>query len=80
MGMFGKKKRTQDRSADSAAADVTSADPSPESATSDETPPAPDPVKELARLENLLDRGMLTREEFDQEKRKVVASQSFRRI
>ena len=76
MGLFRKKNRKQDRPVG-----MTSADPNPEPPSSKEQiPPASDPVKELERLEGMRDRGMLSQEEFDREKRKVLASQSYRRI
>jgi len=43
------------------------------------TPPASDPVRELERLEGQRDRGMLSQEDFDREKRKILGSQSYRR-
>ncbi|MDW3212604.1 MAG: SHOCT domain-containing protein [Ilumatobacteraceae bacterium] len=76
MGLFGRKQRKQARPESAVAAEPSPAPPSP----LDQPPPAPDPVKELARLESMRDRGELTRDEFDIEKRKVQASQSFRRI
>jgi hypothetical protein len=76
MGLFGKKNRKQDRPESAVAAEMSPKSPSP----IEQPPPASDPVRELARLENMRDRGELTREEFDREKRKVLASQSFRRI
>jgi hypothetical protein len=76
MGLFKKKKRQPDRPAE-----MTSADLSPQPPSSEEQfPPASDPVKQLERLEGMRDRGMLSQEEFDLEKRKVLASQSYRRI
>lgn len=76
MGLFSKKQRQQDRPAA-----MTSFDPNPDPPSpKEETPPAPDPVRELERLEGMRDRGMLTQEEFDLEKRKVLASQTYRRI
>ena len=76
MGLFSKKHRKQDRPAA-----MTSADVSPEpSSSKEQTPSAPDPVKALERLEGMRDRGMLSQEEFDLEKRKVLAAQSYRRI
>ena len=76
MGLFGKKNRQQDRPTE-----MTSADQDPEPPSSKERLPAdPDPVRELGRLEGMRDRGMLSPEEFDREKRKVLASQSYRRI
>ena len=76
MGLFSKKVRKQDPPAETAPVELT-----PEPATpKEQLPPAPDPVKELERLEGMRDRGMLSQEEFNLEKRKVQASQSFRRI
>ena len=76
MGLFNKKNRVQDRPAGTTPADL---DPQPPSPT-EQLPSAPDPVKQLQQLEGLRDRGMLTHEEFVVEKRKVLASQSYRRI
>ena len=76
MGLFSKKNRKQDRPTG-----MTSADLNPEpSSSKEQLPTATDPVKELERLEGMRDRGMLSQEEFDREKRKVLASQSYRRI
>ena len=76
MGLFSKKPRKQDR-----AAGITSADLNPEPVSpKEQAPPASDPVKELGRLEGMRDRGMLSQEDFDREKRKVLGSQSYRRI
>lgn len=75
MGLFSRNKRQHVRT-ESPAAEASAASPS----HIEQPPPALDPVKELARLENLRDRGELTRDEFDREKRKIQASQSFRRI
>ena len=76
MGLFSKKHRKQDPPAATASVELTPEVPSPK----EQLPPAPDPVKELERLEGMRDRGMLSQEEFNVEKRKVQASQSFRRI
>lgn len=81
MGLFGRKHRNQEPSAATTPPEPTSSEvvaepPSPK----EPVPPAPDPVKELQRLENLRDRGELSADEFIIEKRKVQASQSFRRI
>ena len=76
MGLFSRKRRQQDRPETAVAAAVSPEPPG----SAEQLPHAPDPVKELARLESMRDRGELTREEFDREKRKVQASQSFRRI
>ena len=76
MGLFSKKVRKQDPPAETAPVELAPEPPSPE----EQLPPAPDPVKELQRLEAMRDRGMLSQEEFNLEKRKVQASQSFRRI
>ncbi len=76
MGLFGKKNRKQDRPESAVAAETNPEPPSP----IEPPPPASDPVKELARLESMRDRGELTRDEFNIEKRKIQASQSFRRI
>ena len=76
MGLFKKKQREPD-----GPAEMTSADLEPQLPSSEEpVPPAPDPVKQLERLEGMRDRGMLSQQEFDIEKRKVLASQSYRRI
>lgn len=76
MGLFSRKRRERDRPESAVAAAVSPEPPG----TTEQRPHVPDPVKELARLESMRDRGELTREEFDREKRKVQASQSFRRI
>ena len=76
MGLFGKKNRKHDRPAVMTTSDLNPEPPS----SKEQTPAAPDPIRELARLESMRDRGMLSREEFDREKRKVLASQSYRRI
>ena len=76
MGLFSKKNRKQDRPAETASAELNPEPP----AAKEQTPTAPDPVKELERLEGMRDRGMLSPEEFTSEKRKIQASQSFRRI
>ena len=76
MGLFSKKNRKQDRPAGMTSADPNLEPPSPK----EQLPTASDPVKELERLEGMRDRGMLSQEEFDREKRKVLASQSYRRI
>jgi hypothetical protein len=76
MGLFSKKNRKQDRPAGTAAADLNPEPPQLEGAT----PTAPDPVRQLERLEGMRDRGALSQEEFDREKREVLASQSYRRI
>jgi Short C-terminal domain len=81
MGLFGKKHRKQDPPA---AVDAPKPNPEPPSPApprqQEEAPPAPDPVKELQRLENMRDRGLLSPEEFTIEKRKVLSAQSYRRI
>jgi hypothetical protein len=35
-------------------------------------PPAPDPVEQLERLADLLDRGLLSRDEFEHKKRELL--------
>lgn len=76
MGLFSKKNRKPERPA---ATPVSELNPEPPP-VQEQAPPTPDPVKELERLEGMRDRGMLTPEEFTIEKRKIQASQSFRRI
>lgn len=81
VGLFGRKHRNQARPAATTPPEPASSevDAEPPSAK-EEVPPAPDPVKELQRLENLRDRGELSADEFIIEKRKIQASQTFRRI
>jgi hypothetical protein len=76
MGLFSKKNRKQDRHVEMPTADLNPEPPS----SKEQVSPASDPVKDLERLEGLRDRGMLSHEEFDREKRKLLASQSYRRI
>jgi len=75
MGLFNKKNRVQDR----AAGTTSDLDPQPPNSV-EQLPSAPDPVKQLERLEGMRDRGMLSQDEFVREKRKILASQSYRRI
>lgn len=82
MGLFSKKHRKQDRPAGTPAAVLNPEPPSPKEVLppASDSAPASDPVKELERLESMRDRGMLSPEDFALEKRKIQASQSFRRI
>ena len=76
MGLFNKKNREEDRPAGTTPAVLNPQTPS----STEQLPSAPDPVKQLERLEGMRDRGMLSHEEFVLEKRKILASQSYRRI
>jgi len=91
MGLFSKKNREPDRPVETPSADLNpepdrpvempSADLNPEpSSSKEQPPPVSDPVRQLERLEGMRDRGVLSQEDFDLEKRKVLAAQSYRRI